>query len=79
MNFYIGDPHFGHEAIIRLCNRPFADVDEMDETLINNWNSRVTNGDTVFILDCGCAWGADGRLGCLRLDDMAEFYSEEEV
>ena len=29
MNFYIGDPHLGHEAIIRLCNRPFADVDEM--------------------------------------------------
>ena len=50
MNFYIGDPHLGHEAIIRLCNRPFADVDEMDEAIISNWNSRVTNGDTVFIL-----------------------------
>ena len=32
MNFYIGDPHFGHEAII------------------TNWNKRVTNADTVFIL-----------------------------
>ena len=50
MNFYIGDPHLGHEAIIRLRNRPFADVDEMDEAIISNWNSRVTNGDTVFIL-----------------------------
>ena len=30
-------------------------------------------------IDCGCAWGADGRLGCLRLDDMQEFYSEEGV
>ena len=50
MNFYIGDPHLGHEAIIRLCNRPFADVDEMDDAIISNWNSRVTNGDTVFIL-----------------------------
>lgn len=36
-------------------------------------------------IDCGCtypeggdAWtGVHGRLGCLRLDDMAEFYSEE--
>ena len=27
MNFYIGDPHLGHEAIIRLCDRPFASVD----------------------------------------------------
>ena len=30
-------------------------------------------------IDCGCAWGTDGRLGCLRLDDMQEFYSEESV
>lgn len=50
MNFYIGDPHLGHEAIIRLCDRPFANADEMDEAIIRNWNSRVTNGDTVFIL-----------------------------
>lgn len=50
MNFYIGDPHFGHEAIIRLCDRPFATVDEMDEAIITNWNKRVTNADTVFIL-----------------------------
>ena len=50
MNFYIGDPHQANEAIIRLRNRPFADVDEMDEAIISNWNSRVTNGDTVFIL-----------------------------
>ena len=50
MNFYIGDPHLGHEAIIRLCDRPFASVDEMDEAIISNWNKRVTNSDTVFIL-----------------------------
>ena len=50
MNFYIGDPHLGHAAIIRLCNRPFASVEEMDETIISNWNQRVTNADTVFIL-----------------------------
>ena len=24
------------------------------------------------VIDCGCAFGA--RLGCLRLDDMKEFY-----
>lgn len=27
-------------------------------------------------IDCGCGY-EDGRLGCLRLDDMKEFYSEE--
>lgn len=50
MNYYIGDPHFEHAAIIRLCNRPFASVEEMDQTIISNWNRRVTNADTVFIL-----------------------------
>ena len=50
MNFYIGDPHLGHEAIIRLCNRPFADVDEMNEAIVCNWNSAVTNQDTVYVL-----------------------------
>ena len=33
MNFYIGDPHLGHEAIICLRDRPFASADEMDETM----------------------------------------------
>lgn len=50
MNFYIGDPHLDHEAIIRLRDRPFASADEMDETIINSWNKRVTNADMVFIL-----------------------------
>ena len=38
------------------------------------WHGRNRIG-----IDCGCAWGTDGRLGCLRLDDMQEFYSEEGV
>lgn len=50
MNFYISDTHFGHANIIRLCNRPFQDVDRMDNTLINNWNNTVSNKDTIYIL-----------------------------
>ena len=48
--FYIADPHFGHKAILRLSHRPFASVEEMDEALIRNWNGRVTDRDTVYIL-----------------------------
>jgi calcineurin-like phosphoesterase family protein len=29
--YYTTDQHFGHSNIIRLCNRPFKDIAEMDE------------------------------------------------
>ena len=35
-NFYISDLHIGHENILRFDNRPFADVNEMNNKLIEN-------------------------------------------
>ena len=48
--YFISDMHFGHENIIHLCKRPFTTVKEMDEAIINNWNSVVKKEDTVFVL-----------------------------
>ena len=56
--FFISDPHFFHEAIIRFCNRPFKDVHEMNDTLIRNWNNKVGKDDTVFILGDFCFGGS---------------------
>lgn len=48
--FFTSDTHFGHENIIKYCNRPFTNKDEMNEALIKNWNSVVKNNDIVFHL-----------------------------
>ncbi len=48
--FYIADTHFGHEAIIGLCGRPFNSVREMDDYLVDAWNSTVKQTDIVYHL-----------------------------
>lgn len=48
--FYTADLHFGHSNIIKLCKRPFDSVDEMNKVLIQKWNDKVDQDDTVFIL-----------------------------
>jgi len=54
---YISDLHFGHENIIKFDGRPFKNVEEMEDALVERWNSVVGNGDTVYILGDFC-WSA---------------------
>jgi len=49
-DFYIADAHFDHEKIIKLCKRPFTDVNDMNETMVRRWNSAVSQKDTVHFL-----------------------------
>lgn len=60
MNYYIADLHLGHADSIHFDKRPFADVDAMNETLVRNWNSVVTEEDTVYILG-DFIWGRESR------------------
>lgn len=44
------DPHFRHENILKFCSRPFKNVNEMDETMFNNWNDTISDEDVVLFL-----------------------------
>lgn len=48
--FFIADTHFGDSAIIEYEGRPFKSINEMSDTLIENWNSVVSEEDIVYIL-----------------------------
>lgn len=48
--WFTGCTHFDHKNIIRLANRPFRDVDEMNEELIRRWNAVVGTTDFVYHL-----------------------------
>ncbi len=56
MLHFTSDLHFGHLNVISYCGRPFlkadgqGDLNLMNRTLIENWNARVAEGDTVFVL-----------------------------
>lgn len=50
MIYFTSDLHFGHENIIRFCDRPFKNAEEMDKVLIENWNNTVHKNDTVYVL-----------------------------
>jgi calcineurin-like phosphoesterase family protein len=50
LTFFTSDSHWGHKRIIELCKRPFKDVEEMNNSLIANWNKVVPKNGVVFHL-----------------------------
>jgi calcineurin-like phosphoesterase family protein len=52
---FYSDPHFGHERICELSHRPFESIEEMNETLIKNYNEVIDIHDI-------CLWLGDAFL-----------------
>lgn len=48
--FFIADTHFGDNSILKYENRPFNNIQDMDNAIISNWNNTVSDNDTVFLL-----------------------------
>ena len=55
-HWYTADLHFGHEAIIGFCKRPFRSASHMDGALLENLWSKVGPEDDLWIVG-DFAWG----------------------
>lgn len=64
--FLIGDTHFFHQKILEFEKeaRPFGSVEEMNEAIVDRWNSVVSKRDTVWHLGDVC-FGRASNLSIL--------------
>ena len=76
MIYFTSDLHLGHRGIIEMQNRPFENIQEMNQVLIRNYNAVVHKNDTVYIL--GDISHHLNRLVTMFID-YAELMAEDEV
>jgi calcineurin-like phosphoesterase family protein len=59
--FFTSDTHFDDEYSLAYFNRPFKSVDEMNQVMVEKWNSVVSDDDTIY------------HLGDFTLEDIRHF------
>lgn len=64
--WFTSDTHFGHDAIIKYCDRPFQDVAHMNDALIDWWNDVVNPNDIVWHLGDVGMGPLNRFIGCLN-------------
>lgn len=65
--FFTSDNHFSHKNILKYCNRPFSDIDEMNQEITSRWNAIVPNDGIVFSL---------GDFAFCKIDQIIEILRE---
>lgn len=50
MIYFSSDHHFDHKNIISYTDRPFSGVNEMNEIMVQRWNTVVTDNDEIYCL-----------------------------
>lgn len=64
--FWTSDTHFGHAKICEYAGRPFGSIDEMNDQLVDNWNSVVADGDDVHVIGDICMGQRETSLKVLE-------------
>lgn len=60
--WFTSDPHFGHENIIKFCNRPFKSVGEMNESMFAALRESVRPTDTLAVVGDMCVTKDEDRI-----------------
>lgn len=50
MIYYSSDLHFNHKNILDSCERPYKDLEDMNNQLVSNWNNTLTDEDEIYFL-----------------------------
>lgn len=66
MKYFTSDLHFGHRRIISLSNRPYDNVEEMDECMLKTINTKVQPTDELWILGDVCMGTLDHTLSLVE-------------
>ena len=66
MIYFTSDLHIGHDKEFLYKPRGFTNICDHDKTLIENWNSMITDADIVFILGDLMLGDIDYGRGCLK-------------
>jgi len=65
--YFTADWHFNHDNILQYCNRPYKDVNEMNEDIIKKYNFYIRGNDVCYIL---------GDVGFGDYDNFKEVFSK---